>query len=370
MKKSLLALSLFGILTGTAFAQSSVTMYGVLDAGLNYEKPASSSMKGDLFSLQSGISTPSRFGFKGNEDINGSLSVIFQLEAGIQLNDGQSTSNNNQTTQNGTLFNRQSWLGLSGDFGSVMIGRQFTPLYNALYSIDPFELGMAGNAGNLMHLGGANLINNVLVGGNNVALANGGGSQSQNNSLRYVSHDWNGFSLEANYGFGQQTGSTSGGTESGVTFNYATGPVKLLASFDNVNAIDNSNTFKTTLVGGSINWTELGAPLITNIGYQTNKGNDVVGIANVDSTALLLGLRIPLGAHEILFSYIHNDNKNTGGNAAQYALGYTYALSKRTSFYASIGEIINKNGGMIASGNASNAGYGDKAIDMGLRHSF
>ena len=362
MKKSLLALSLLGAFAGSACAQSTVTMYGVLDAGLNYESTAGTSTTGNLFSLQSGISAPSRIGFKGSEDINSSLKAIFDLEAGIQINNGTSTDT-------GTLFNRQSWLGLSGDFGSVMVGRQFTPMYNAVYAIDPFELGMAGNAGNLMHLGGANLVGNVVVGGNTLALENGGGSQSQNNSLRYVSHDWNGFSLEANYGMGGQAGNTNDGTESGATVNYNNGPVMLLASFDNVNAINNSNTFKTTLVGGSLNWTDYGVPLKTNFGYQTNKGSDLVNSANIDSTDLLLGLRIPVGPHEVLFSYIHSDNKIDGGKGDQYALGYTYALSKRTTFYSSVGKIINKNDD-FTTGNASNAGYGVKVIDMGLRHAF
>jgi len=187
--------------------------------------------------------------------------------------------------------------------------------------------------------------------------------------LRYVSHDWNGFSLEANYGMGGQAGNTNDGTESGATVNYNNGPVMLLASFDNVNAINNSNTFKTTLVGGSLNWTDYGVPLKTNFGYQTNKGSDLVNSANIDSTDLLLGLRIPVGPHEVLFSYIHSDNKIDGGKGDQYALGYTYALSKRTTFYSSVGKIINKNDD-FTTGNASNAGYGVKVIDMGLRHAF
>ncbi len=366
MKKSHLALAMLAGFSAAASAQtSSVTVYGLLDAGISYEQPATlaPATAGNQLSLQSGISAPSRVGFKGTEEINSSLKAIFQLEAGINIANGQNS-------ETGTLFNRQSWLGLQGDFGMVSVGRQLTPMYNALYSIDPFELGMAGNAGNLMHLGGANLNGNLLVGGSTLALANGGGSQSQNSSLRYISHDWNGFSLEANYGFGGQAGSTSDAAENGGTINYLNGPVHLLVSYDGINAVDNSNTFKTTLVGGSINWTDYGVPLKTNIGYQTNKGNDVVGATNVDSTDLLLGLRIPVGPHEVLFSYIHSDNKNTGGESEQFALGYTYAFSKRTTFYSSVGEIINKNGNDATVGNGDNAGYGYRAFDLGLRHAF
>jgi len=365
IKKSLLALAVLGAFASAASAQTSVTLYGVLDAGVSVEQASSANPgAGTQTSLQSGISTPSRIGFQGSEDFGSSLKAIFQLEAGIQLNNGQNTTT-------GTMFDRASWIGLSGDFGSVMVGRQFTPMYNAVYVLDPFSLGMAGNAGNLMHLGGANINGSTLIGGNNPALLDGGGSQAQNNSMRYVSQSWNNFSLEFNYGMGGQAGSTSDGSETGATINYANGPVMLLASYDETNSLNNGGSFRTLLVGGTINWTEFGVPLKTNVGYQTNNGTDVIGGANVDSTNLLLGLRIPVSTQqEVLFSYIHNDNKAAGFTADQFALGYTYALSKRTTLYTSIGEIINKNGADYTLGNASNIGYGRKGFDLGLRHAF
>lgn len=363
MKKTFLIFSILSGLAGSTWAQSSVTAYGLLDIGLNYQKPGSWTTGNEL-SLSSGIASQSRIGFKGSEDFGSSLKAIFQIEAGIQLDNGQS----NQT---GTLFNRASWIGLQGDFGTVTMGRQFTPMYNALFALDPFQLGMAGNANNLMNVGGANFVGNALVGGSNLSLENGGGSMEQNSSMHYLSHDWNGFSLEYNYGFGGRSGSHSDGSEVGYTVNYANGPVLLLASYDGINAIDNSGTFKTILVGGSINWAQYGAPLITNIGYQTNKGTDLIGGKQIDTTDLLLGLKIPLGSHEILFSYIHVDNKALDGYTAnQLALGYTYALSKRTSFYTSIGEVFNKGGSEYTLGTASSPGYGVKAFDLGMRHSF
>ena len=363
MKKILFTFAMLSGLASTAWAQTSVSTYGLLDIGLNFQKPGAWTTGNEL-SLSSGIASQSRIGFKGSEDFGSSLKAIFQLEAGIQLDNGQST-------QSGTLFNRASWIGLEGDFGTVTMGRQFTPMYNALYSLDPFQLGMAGNANNLMHVGGANFNGNILIGGNNVNLENGGGSMEQNSSMHYLSHDWHGFSLEYNYGFSGHAGNHTDGAEIGYTVNYANGPVMLLASYDGINSLDNTGTFKTILVGGSIDWSSYGVPLKTNLGYQTNKGTDLIGGQLVDSTDLLMGLRIPMGPHEILFSYIHLDNKALAGNSAnQFALGYTYALSKRTSFYTSIGEVFNKNGAEFTLGNASNPGYGVKAFDLGMRHSF
>lgn len=366
MKKSLLALSILAALANTASAQTSVTMYGVLDAGMTYENTGKSlpvSTGADKWSLQSGISQPSLIGFRGNEDLGGSLKFMFQLEAGIQIDKGVST-------QTGTLFNRASWLGLSGDFGTVTVGRQFTPLYNALKSIDPFELGLAGSASNLMNVGGANIINGMPIGGNDVAFG-GGGTVGQNNSMRYTSQTVNGLSAAFNYSFGEIPGSSPAGREMGATLSYENGPYSALVSYDGVNAIDNSNTFKTTLVAGTINWADFGFPLKTSLGYAMNKGTDVVGGADVDSTNVIVGFRLPLGAHEFLASYIHKNDKTAQEfDASQYALGYTYAFSKRTSLYTSLAVINNKNGADYTLGNASNVGYGIKVVDIGMRHSF
>lgn len=364
MKKSLLALAVLATLAGSAAAQSSISMYGVLDAGINYQTSPITSGAGNQLTLGSGMSTPSRIGFSGSEDFGTSMRVLFQIEAGLQLNNGQSQ-------ESGTLFDRASWVGLGGDFGTVTIGRQFTPMYNALYSIDPFELGMAGNAGNLMHLGGANATNGVLIGGNNPLLLNGGGSMLQNNSMHYLSHDYDGFSFEYNHGFGQQPGDRSNGAENGFSLYFDRGPVHLLAAYDAVNSLDNSNTFKSTLVGGTLDWSDYGVPVKTSIGYQTNRGTDLLGGTNIDSTDLLLGLKVPLGRHQLMASYIHlNNNLMPGGQADQYALGYAYELSKRSWLYCSVGETRNRNGAAFTVGNASTIGYGTKSFDMGIRHSF
>ncbi len=363
MKKSLLALGILAAFTGSAFAQSSVTMYGLLDAGITYEGagPIADAAGGYRLSLQSGISQSSNIGIRGVEDLGGSLKALFQLEAGFQLNNGQSS-------EAGALFNRASWLGLSGDFGTVKAGRMFTPLYSALESIDPFEIGYVGTANNLMNVGGANQ-SASNPGGN--SLTNGGGSQWQNNSLRYVSHDYYGLSGEVNYGFGGQAGSTGGARELGGTLNYKKGPLAMLISYDGVNTIDNSNKFNTTLLGASIDWAEFGVPVKTSLGYAINKGSNVVGGFEVDSTDLLLGARIPFGPHEFLGSYIHHNDKTfLSLNADQFALGYTYSFSKRTTLYSSIGLMNNKNGAIYTLGNSSNAGFGRKAVDLGMRHSF
>lgn len=363
MKKSLLVIAILGSFAGAASAQTSVTAYGLLDAGINYEGGgnAATLAGGNKVSLQSGISQASRIGFKGTEDLGGNLKAIFQLEMGMQIDTGAST-------ETGSLFNRASWIGLTGDFGTVTAGRQFTPLYNSLKTIDPFELGFAGNAHNLMNVGGANF-SSSNPGGNDVL--NGGGSSWQNNSLRYATQNYNGFSAEVNYGFGEQAGNHSGASEIGVALNYGNGPFALLIAYDGVNSVTNDHTFKTTLLGGSVNWGAFGLPVKTSLGYAINKGTNVDSIAGVDSKDFVFGIRMPVGPHEILGSYIHKDDRSAlSHDASQFALGYTYTLSKRTSFYSSIAMIRNKNGAEYTVGNASNMGFGRKAFDFGIRHSF
>jgi predicted porin len=367
MKKLLLALSILSSFAGSA-AWAQTTFYGLVDAGVNFEAPNASSplTPGNRLALQSGLATPSHIGFTGSENLMGNLKALFKLEAGVLINNGQNS-------EPGVLFNRASWLGLSGDFGSVRVGRQYTPMYDAVYALDPFELGMAGNAANLMQLGGANSSGATLVGGNNPMLGNGGGSALQNNSLRYVSHSWRHFSVEANYGIGGQAGSASEGAETGMAVNYENGPLMLVAAYDSTHALSSSDVLRSTLVGGNMKWSGYGVPLTTSMGYQINQGTDLTGSVGgeVDAASWLLGLRAPFGPHEVLFSYLRfADHTSLGYEANQFALGYTYALSKRTTLYSSVGRVINKNGADFTLGNASNAGYGVKALDLGIRHAF
>ena len=125
-----------------------------------------------------------------------------------------------------------------------------------------------------------------------------------------------------------------------------------------------------------MNLAQFGLPVKTSLGYAINKGSDIVGGTNVDSTNLILGARIPFGASEVLASYIRkNDKTALNQDADQYAVGYTYALSKRTGLYSSLAFFRNTNGGTSQIGNASTVGnttaaYGTKAIDFGIRHSF
>lgn len=110
MKKSLIALSVLAAVAGTAQAQSSVTIYGVVDMALQHQNTGDPA--GSTLGLDSGIQSGSRLGFKGSEDLGGGLKANFQLEMGINADTGSSA-------QGGRAFGRQAFVGLSGNFGAV-----------------------------------------------------------------------------------------------------------------------------------------------------------------------------------------------------------------------------------------------------------
>lgn len=138
MKKSLLAVAVLGTLAGAASAQSNVTLYGIVDAGINFDNGRNAA--GKTWSVASGQQSGSRLGVKGTEDLGGGLSAVFVLENGFNADDGTMANG-------GRLFGRQAWVGLnSAGLCSIKLGRQYSAIYNALNAIDPFAINQAGDA--------------------------------------------------------------------------------------------------------------------------------------------------------------------------------------------------------------------------------
>src|SRR5689334_20048317 len=128
MNKAVLAAVVLTSMSAGALAQNNVQIYGLLDAAIVHE---SGGAKGSATKLESGVSNGSRIGFRGNEDLGDGLSALFVLEAGILIDTGASD-------QNGLLFGRQAYAGVrKKDVGTLAVGRQYTPIYQALTMIDP-----------------------------------------------------------------------------------------------------------------------------------------------------------------------------------------------------------------------------------------
>jgi len=201
MKKKLLALAVLGSLAGSSFAQSNVALFGVVDLGLERTtlSPGASTLR-----LSSGIQSGSRWGLKGTEDLGGGVSASFKLESGFDASTGAAG-------QGGLAFGRQAWVGLNGGFGSLKLGRQYTPIFGAIDTVDPFDAGITGD-------------------GSGISAVFRSYGVRMNNTINYSTPAMGGFSAEVAYGLGEFPGSTSTGSQWGGALGYANGPLTLVAA--------------------------------------------------------------------------------------------------------------------------------------------
>jgi predicted porin len=349
MKKSLLALAVFGAVAGAASAQSSVTIYGVADVGINHN--SGSYAAGNKTSMENGMQAPSRLGFKGREDLGGGLSATFNLENGFNVDNGGLAANN-------VLFNRQAWVGLNGNFGSVQLGRQESPLYAQLDALDPFGTSGAGSALNMFPA---------------VAI-----NERTSNTINYKTLSLGGFTGEFAYVLGETAGSTSANNQYGLALGYANGPLAVKFGYNRANATGTAffqdlglatavdADLKSALLTGSYDFGV--AKLLVAHGEDKLEGTPAV--VRGKSNSSLVGVSVPFGAGTVLASYSRLNIKNVAdADADQIAVGYSYALSKRTSLYTTYARISNDRFSRVglvdtASGNTA------KNFNVGIRHAF
>ncbi|HAT31625.1 MAG TPA: porin, partial [Janthinobacterium sp.] len=208
---------------GAAMAQSSVTLYGVVDMGLSQDRGG---LAGTATRVTSGMATQSRWGVRGTEDLGDGLAAFFVIEGGIHADTGGSTQNN-------TLFGRNTALGLHNGLGSLSLGLQDTPLFTTLNTIvDPFRNGIARS--------------------NNLMAATG---FRAGNSILYRSNDMHGFSADLMYAAGEVAGDGSAGRALGGSFGYAQGPLNVRLAYHQRNndttLLKNTEAAKNILLGAN-----------------------------------------------------------------------------------------------------------------------
>ena len=341
MKKSLIALAALAA-SGMAMAQSSVTLYGVLDTGLTYSKGADS-----VYGMTHvGGNVNSRLGFRGVEDLGNGLKATFNLEAGMGVDDGT-----DYFTGNGLAFRRTSTVGLEGNFGSVRLGRMLTSSYLAVSRYDAF-----GDTG----------IGASLAWKRAYALRS-------ENAISYNSPSFNGFKFGAEYGFGENK-SAANNRYMGLAGTYDNGPLSLGLGYDYANRshANAANNLTTWQLGGAYNF---GVAKVMAF-YKNTKEQAPGANASLKFKTFGLGVSAPVGAAgEVKASYNNHKLTNKNGKAQQLSLGYVHNLSKRTALYGTYAYLKNKDGVVFGGLNGAMTGAGldngkQHGLQAGIRHAF
>jgi predicted porin len=363
MKRTLTVLAILAA-TSHASAQSSITLFGTVDATLAH---GSGSLASKTQLTNSGMKS-SQIGFRGTEDLGGGMSASFWLEAGMSNDDGQgaSSSANNQLiapfnpvtganapvragTQ-GLTFNRRSTLSLAGSWGELRLGRDYVPSFWNI-AADPFSFNGVGQT----------VLGAAALGAPTVQVR-------ASNSVAYLlPANLGGFYGHAQYYLGENLSNAGAtrrdGTGANVRLGYASGPINA--------AIGTARTHYATGDLSMVNVMgqyDFGvARLIANYQRET-----IDAPVKVTARGGLIGTRIPLGAHEARFSYsTYRNDSGAHPGTTKLAAGYIYNLSKRTALYATYARVKNRGGAAISlNGSSTAANASSSGFDLGIRHDF
>ena len=423
MKTKLIAGVIATCFAAPVLAQSSVQIYGIVDAGIM-------KTKGEKTKIASGIADGSRLGFKGTEDIGGGFKAIFNLEARIELDTGTQTPalvNNNdglylmrgmqslpasirtglagQFRQFGNaavnsekaLFDRTAMVGLITPVGAVLIGRMYTPSYEVFAAADTFENGTAGAWGGIT--GGSagftalgadirsqksiqyRIATPAGIGGSLMYGVKGSGYLGRYNRFvgAAVTYKANGFDMGLAHNTSRDQNDRKSLTTTTVGGSYTMGDFKFFAGYHdqkNMNSVlvrDYTAAWDTSIAPGLA---PLGAPTATALRnvFVTN----ITRNTQIDAASAQLGMHYKIGAGRIMASVARqNDRTSSNSDATLYALGYDHNLSKRTDVYTVVANIRNQNDGQYTPGTAGAPGGFTKvpgddshAFQVGIRHRF
>lgn len=361
MNKTLISLAALTVLasTGTASAQSSVTLSGIADAAV---RSVSNEGLGSIKSMVSGSNSTSRLVFRGTEDLGGGWSAGFWLEHGIALDTGSSTS----TTASG-FWDRRSTVSLaSKSIGELRLGRDFVPSYTAWSRYDPFSyVGVAGS-NNLVSATPQGPIRSAFGTNPNTTV------RSSNSVQWFLPAGLGGVEGALMVAAGEG-GTPANGQHKLVAgrLGWAGGPVGVsVAHTRTENDLTTTGTFGDTTVGGTWN---LGF-LRLNAAWRQFKQNAS------KQTNVLGAVIVPVGTSEIRLSYVEADFSGRVGSTvidangvSQIGLGYVYNLSRRTAVYATASRVDNDGALALAvPGGPAGLGAGrtSTGYEAGVRHSF
>jgi predicted porin len=296
MKLKNLTIATLVLFTGTAHAQSSVTLYGLIDAGVGYTSSANTStgiktgtaQGASQFQMMSGLLSTSRWGIRGSEDLGDGLHAVFQLENGFTINNG--ALKNSVAGNVPDLFGRQAWVGVSSDrYGSLTLGRQYDFIVDY---VAPQAAAGTGWGGNLA----AHPFDND----------NMDNSMRLNNSVKFSSASFAGIKVGAIYAFSNATGQAGNDNAYSLGAHYAYGPLSVAAAYDQINR--NNGAMNTA-----------GATSTTDGNYLSVGGDQqIIGV----SAAYTFPNKSSIG---VVWSHSATDELGNGTGASLY--GNSYALS-------------------------------------------
>lgn len=388
-------------MTTPVLAQSSVTLYGTLDSGVlsmsNYSAGTgylpTTAHHGSAVKAKDGGLGASNWGLRGTEDLGGGLRANFQLQGNLNTTNGGTGGANASSST--SFFNQLSVVGLSGSFGEVKLGRQFSPAAYAMQYTDARGLRYFGSA--LTALVGMNTASKAWIGNNsNVAF----GTIYNENAIVYTTPNWNGLKLDFAYAFGEGGGKAN--SQQSVTALYHSGGLKLSAIY--YNGYGNNQANAAAIYGAALGNADAGAAAaraagfsstantnrLYSLGAQYSSGPYTIsgqyyaarnpshvvmpgGSDSLDMWNFGLGWRpVPYLNFSTAYYYV-KDNKNSGHKASQFVLGAEYLLSKRTSAYLQGAYVSNDGANMALSPMYASpvaAGKNVHAVMVGLRHSF
>ncbi|MFM0619766.1 porin [Paraburkholderia nemoris] len=354
-----LALGALSLPAGAVYAQSSVTLYGIVDNSVQYAGVGGTSTT----RMDSGAVLPSRWGLIGKEDIGGGAAVIFKLENGFNGTSGTSL-------QNGAMFGREAWVGLRGAWGQIQGGVNYSPLHTTLVTYA---------------LGGVN----TLSWGNAVTNFVNIPTLRLNNSIRYVSPSVAGFTVRAAYALGANGSTTlprTLGNTAAVGVNYSVGGfsadvdgmVQVYSPSSSVSASSPTSTgnyviaaakyaFRYAIISAIFEAYRGGSTSGTSAGYA-NRDNDFYGLSAL----------IPIDVGYLMLSFgQYKDLTVSDRDATSYGLRYDYQLSKRTAIYTGIATVRNGSAASFTVNGAAGSGVpvgkpGQNvvAVIAGITHSF
>lgn len=368
MKKSLLALAVLGAISAAAQADSSVTVWGNIDAGVMY----SSNPAGHTLGFQDGQLSPSEFGLKGSEDLGGGLKVGFALTGGFNSASGAqdiSDAPSGKPGSTGALFGREAKVSIGGTWGTVAAGLQFDPALIATIATEP--RGLADSFSLLAPAVGVTLL------GFNMPMGAGGAFDA--NSVSY-SYAGNGLYLGALHTFGGQANNSSGLAGNSLGVSYANSGFTGSASYATLNDATGSTSSEYEVFGlGYVN----GAFAVRGQYGEYKTMYSVVnpGVAASDVKAYGIGVDWKSSdANRVNLAYYDAKDNGAigGGKTTMIALLDVYNLSKRTALFAQIASlrvdsnpgISNLIGEIYAVAGTGAPGGNTTLFGFGINHSF